>query len=111
MQINAGVFNKKIQIIKYLITKDVDGFEIKTEELIFETYAQVSNTSGTEIQKSNSDFSQVKTRFFIRTPNTTITIENNYKIKFNNNIYEIVYVNDYSFDKKYTEIMCILVVK
>ena len=31
MQINPGVFNKKIQVIRYEITKDSDGFETKTE--------------------------------------------------------------------------------
>ncbi len=109
MQINPGVFNKKIQVIKYEITKDFDGFETKTEITVLNTWAQVTNTSGTEILRSNSDFSEVKTRFLIRSPKSEIS-EDMY-IKFNGNVYNIVYINDYSYDKKYVEIMAELIKK
>jgi len=109
MLINPGVLNKKIQIIEYLIAKDADGFEIKTENIVLATWAQVSNVSGTEITRGDSDFSQTKTRFLLRTPK--ITIEKDYVIKFRNEIYEIVYVNDYGYDGVYTEILTVLVVK
>ena len=69
MQINAGVFNKKIQVIRYEIIKDSDGFETKTE------------------------------------------ITKDMMIKFKGNVYNITYINDYGFDKKYTEIIAELVVK
>ena len=76
MQINAGIFNKKIQVIRYEIIKDSDGFETKTEIMVLNTWAQVTNISGTEVLRSNSDFSEVKTRFLIRTPKTEITKDN-----------------------------------
>ena len=103
MQINAGVFNKKIQVIRYEITKDSDGFETKTEITVLNTWAQVTNISGTELLRSNSDFSEVKTRFLIRTPKTEITKD--MMIKFKSNVYNITYINDYSYDRKYTEII------
>lgn len=103
MQINAGIFNKKIQVIKYEITKDSDGFEAKTEITVLNAWAQATNISGTELLRSNSDFSEVKTRFLIRTPKTEITKD--MMIKFEGNLYNITYVNDYGFDKKYTEII------
>ena len=109
MQINAGVFNKKIQVIRYKITKDSDGFETKTEITVLNTWAQISNINGTEILRSNSDFSEVKTRFLIRTPKAEITKD--MVIKFKGNSYNITYVNDYNYDKKYTEIITDLVVK
>lgn len=109
MQINAGVFNKKIQVIRYEITKDSDGFETKTEITVLNTWAQVTNISGTELLRSNSDFSEVKTRFLIRTPKTEITKD--MMIKLNGNAYNITYINDYGYDKKYTEITSELVVK
>ena len=109
MQINAGVFNKKIQLIRYEITKDSDVFEAKTEITVLNTWAQVTNISGTEILRSNSDFSEVKTRFLIRTPKAEITKD--MVIKFKGNSYNITYVNDYNYDKKYTEIITELVVK
>lgn len=109
MQINPGNFDKKIEIVKYTTIKDSDGFEIKSEVTVLKTWAQVTNISGTEILKNNSDFEVVKTRFLMRTPK--IDINKDMVIKFNDNIYNIIYINDYSYDKKYTEIMTELVVK
>lgn len=103
MQINPGVFDKKIEIVKYELKKDADGFEEKAEVVVLMTWAQVTNTSGTEILRSNSDFSEVKTRFLMRTPK--LKLDKDMFIKFAGNIYNIVYINDYSYDKKYTEII------
>ena len=109
MQINPGNFNKKIEIMRYEIQKDLDGFENKEEITVLNTWAQVTNTSETEILRSNSDFSEVKTRFLMRTSKTEINKD--IYIKFRGNIYNIVYINDYSYDKKYTEIIAELVIK
>lgn len=109
MQINPGIFNKKIEIIKITETKDSDGFPIKSETVILKTLAHVTNVSGTEIMRANSDFSEVKTRFLIRTPKSEITKD--MVIRFAGKTYNIIYINDYSYDKKYTEIITELVVK
>ena len=95
--------------MRYEIQKDLDGFENKEEITVLNTWAQVTNTSGTEILRSNSDFSEVKTRFLMRTSKTEINKD--MYIKFRGNIYNIVYINDYSYDKKYTEIIAELVIK
>ena len=109
MQINTGVFNKKIQVIRYETTKDSDGFETKTQITVLNTWAQVTNISGTELLRSNSDFSEIKTRFLIRTPKAEITKD--MVIKFKGNSYNITYVNEYNYNEKYTEIITELVVK
>ena len=109
MQVNAGVFNKKIQVVRYEITKDSDGFENKIEVTVLNTWAQVTNISGTEVLRSNSDFAEVKTRFLMRTAKTIL--DKDMYIKFNGDTYNIVYINDYSYDKKYTEIIAELVIK
>jgi SPP1 family predicted phage head-tail adaptor len=109
MQKNPGKLNKKIQIICYILTKDTDGFEIKTEKILLETWAQVSNKSGKEIYDSDSEFSVVQTRFLIRTPK--MTIDKDFLIKFRNKVYEIIYVNDYNFDGFYMEILTQEVIK
>ena len=109
MQINPGNFDKKIEIMRYEIQKDLDGFENKEEITVLNTWAQVTNTSGTEILRSNSDFSEVKTRFLMRTSKTEINKD--MYIKFNGNIYNIVYINDYFYDKKYVVIMAELIKK
>ena len=109
MQINPGVFDKKIEIVRYELIKDADGFEERTEVVVLMTWAQVTNVSGSEILRSDSDFSKVKTRFLIRTPK--ITLDKDMAIKFAENVYNIVYINDYGYDRRYTEIMTELVVK
>jgi head-tail adaptor len=109
MQINPGNLNKKIQIIRYILVKDSDGFEIKTEEILLDTRAQVSNKSGKNLMSENSDFSSTQTRFLIRTPK--LAIDKDYLIKFRNETYDIVYINDYNFDGIYTEILGELITK
>ena len=127
MLVNPGNFNKRIKFIKYKIQKDADGFEEKTEDVVLVTWAQVTNISGTEILRSNSDFSEVKTRFLMRTPiavkKSSAPIGTPYEqsecggldkdmfIKFDGNAYNIVYINDYGYDKKYIEIIAELVSK
>lgn len=109
MYVNAGNLNKKIEIIRLEETKDKDGFPIKKETVILKTWAQVTNISGTELIKSNSDFSEIKTRFLIRAPKKNINKD--MFIKFNQNSYNITYVNNYNFKGEYTEIIAELVVK
>ena len=109
MQFNPGKFNKKIDIVQFTLIKDPDGFETEVETTVLSTWAQVTNTSGTELIKQNSDFSEVNTRFLIRTPKVDITKD--MIIKFCGKSYEITYINDYSYNKKYTEIMTKLVEK
>lgn len=109
MQFNPGKLNKKIDIVQFTLTKDPDGFETKVETTILSTWAQVTNASGTELLRQNSDFSEISTRFLIRTPKVDITKD--MIIKFGGKSYEIKYTNDYSYDKKHTEIMTKLVEK
>lgn len=109
MLINPGNFDKRIKIVKYNVHKDSDGFERKSEVVVLLTWAQVTNISGTEILRSNSDFSEVKTRFLMRTPK--IKLDKDMVIKFDGNTYNIAYINDYGYNKKYTEIIAELVGK
>ena len=109
MQINPGNFDKKIKIIKHKIQKDTDGFEERTEVVVLVTWAQVTNISGTELIKNNSDFSEVKTRFLMRS--SKAELDKDMMIIFQEGTYNIVYINDYGYDKKYTEIIAERVVK
>ena len=101
--------NKVNYKIAFKETKDSDGFPIKSEAVILSTWVHVTNVSGTEIMRSNSDFSEVKTRFLTRTPKLDITKD--MVIRFAGKTYNIVYINDYSYDKKYMEIMAEVVTK
>ena len=103
MLINPGNFDKKIAVIKFKSRKDSDGFEEKSEIVVLLTWVQVTNISGTEVLRSNSDFSEVKTRFLMRTPK--IKLDKDMFIKFAGNTCNIIYINDYGYDRKYTEII------
>ena len=109
MLINPGNFDKKIAVIKFESRKDCDGFEEKSEVVVLLTWAQVTNISETEVLRSNSDFSEVKTHFLMRTPKIKL---NEYMfIKLDGSAYKSACSNDYGYDKKYTEIIAELVSK
>ena len=63
--------------------------------------------SGTEVFRSNSDFSKVTTRFVIRYL-TDITTDD--YIKFEGRKYNIVYINNYNFSNDFIEIVGELIV-
>lgn len=89
---NAGKYRYKIQIVKEIITKDSDGFPVKTEELVLEPYAEVKTTRGFTLIVNKSDFEKAFTNFTIRYPITTITRD--MKIKFRGKVYSIEYLNN-----------------
>ena len=103
MNINPGKFNKKIQIINEIETKDNDGFPIKDEEIVLSTFASINNTSGKTMIESNASFENANTRFLIRTPKAEL--KTNYYIKYNNHKYSIDFINNYNEENHYTEII------
>lgn len=102
MNVNPGELRHLIEFVTETDGYDGEGFPIKQEALIFSCQAKVSNTSGTEQIKSGTELAEVKTRFLIRYPISTL--KEDYQIKFNGNYYDIKYMNDYEFKKEYMEI-------
>ncbi len=90
--INAGQFNRKIKIYKEEQIKDNQGFIKTTEIIVLEPYANVKTTKGFTLIANNSDFEEAYTNFTIRYPKTKI--DRKMKIKFNNKIYSIEYLNN-----------------
>ena len=70
-------------------------------------YGQKFKICGTEVFRSNSDFSKVTTRFVIRYL-TDITTDD--YIKFEGRKYNIVYINNYNFSNDFIEIVGELIV-
>ena len=89
---NAGKYKYKIQIVREIITKDSDGFPVKTEAIVLEPYAEVKTTRGFTLIVNKSDFEKAFTNFTIRYPITTITRD--MKIKFRGKVYSIEYLNN-----------------
>ena len=104
MYVNPGKLDKRISIVSINVSDETDdnGFPIKEKKTVRTCFAQLSNTSGTEIQKANSEFSEAKQRFLVRYTNTVINTD--MIVRYNSKEYNIVYVNPYGDSKEYMEI-------
>lgn len=89
---NAGKYRYKIQIVKEIISKDSDGFPIRSEEVILEPWADVKTTRGFTLIVNKTDFEKAYTNFTIRYPITPITRD--MRIKFRSKTYTIEYLNN-----------------
>lgn len=90
---NAGKYNKRIQIVRVVTTKDKDGFPVKSDdELVLETWAEVKTTKGFTLIVNNTDFEKAFTNFTIRYPVTKINRD--MIILFNGKRYTIQYLNN-----------------
>lgn len=89
---NAGDYKHKIQIVKETITKDKDGFPIRSEAVVLEPWARVKTTRGFTLIVNKTDFEKAYTNFTIRYPVTTVTRD--MRIKYNNKVYTIEYLNN-----------------
>ena len=107
--INAGKYNKKIEIIEVIDTKDSDGFKEPTKKTILSTFASVKTTKGFTLIANNTDFEKAYTNFTIRYPKTTITRD--MLVKFNNKTYSIEYLNNVNEANIELEMQCKLVMK
>lgn len=102
MDVNPGELDQKIQIVEVETKKNRNGFPIISKEKIVRScYAKRTTTSGTEAQKSGTEFSETKQRFLIRYSSKEINTD--MYVKYKGKLYNIKYINDYS-GKKYQEI-------
>ena len=92
MSINAGKYNKKISIYQTTVTKDKQGFPVKTRSLVLSPYANVKTTRGMTLIKNNTDFEKAYTNFTIRFPVTPINRD--MEIDFGGKTYTIQYLNN-----------------
>lgn len=90
--INAGKYNKIIEIYEVTRGKDAAGFPANVDTLILTTYAEVKTTRGYTLIVNDTDFEKAFTRFTIRYPETEI--DRKMIIKYNNKTYTIEYLNN-----------------
>lgn len=90
--INAGKYNKKIEIYSTAEVTDADGFQTTAETLVLAPYAAVKTTKGFTLIAANSDFEKAYTNFTIRYPVTEINRD--MIIKFRGKTYTIEYLNN-----------------
>lgn len=101
MNVNPGELKQRIKFVKVVNGYDTQGFPVKVDTTIYECQAKVTNTSGTERIKSGAELSNVNTRFLIR---YTSLVNTDMQVKFNNNYYDIKFINDYEFKHEYIEV-------
>lgn len=89
---NAGKYNRKIQIFAVNITEDSAGFQAYDPALVLTCYASVKTTRGMTLIRNGTDFEKAYTNFTIRKPHIPITRD--MKIVFRDKTYTIEYLND-----------------
>lgn len=102
--INAGIYNKKITIVRVTESKDSQGFPVKTEEIVLTAYAKVKTTRGFTLIANNSDFEKAYTNFTIRYPKTAI--DRDMIVRFKGKTYTIEYLNDVNENGVELEMQC-----
>ena len=102
--INAGDYNKRISIIEVTESRDSQGFSVKTESVVLETYAKVKTTRGFTLIANNSDFEKAYTNFTIRYPKTAVNRD--MLVRFRGRTYTIEYLNNVDENGVELEMQC-----
>lgn len=101
---NAGKYNRIINIVQDVNTKDAYGCPITTTKTVLKAYASVKTTRGYLLIKNNSDFEKAYTNFTIRFPKVKITRE--MKVIFRGKTYTIEYLNNVDEANIELELQC-----
>lgn len=101
---NAGEYNRKIQIVKEVDALDAYGAPVTDTEVVLNTYAKVKTTKGYTLIKNNSDFEKAYTNFTIRYPKVGITRE--MLVLFRGKTYTIEYLNNVNEADIELELQC-----
>ena len=95
---NAGKYNKKIQIVEIERGQDADGFAVESETVLLTPYASVKTTKGFTLIANGSDFEKAFTNFTIRYSKTVETRyhekNRNLRIRYKGKLYAIEYLNN-----------------
>lgn len=104
MNVNPGELNKKIQIVKFEVEKDEDGFEKEKKPVIIrKTRAKVTRTSIKEAVNAGREANEIKCRFLVRYTPQEITRD--MFVLYQDTYYQIEYANNYGDSNEYIEIM------
>ena len=90
--LNAGKYNKRIEIYKTEVIENENGFQTEQKTLVLSPYASVKTTRGMTLIKNGTDFEKAYTNFTIRYPKTEINRD--MVIEFHGKEYSIEYLNN-----------------
>lgn len=103
--INAGDFNKRIDIVRHNVITDKDGFTTTTETVkVASAWAKVNTTRGFTLISQGTNFEQATTAFLIRKPSAEIKRKD--IVRFKNLDWSIEYLNDIDEDGRFIELQC-----
>lgn len=103
--INAGKYDRRIQIVKPKVSHDAEGFPATVDEPVLDAYASVRTTSGYTLIKSGTSFEAATTNFTIRHPSAT-EIDRDMVVLFGGRRYGIQYLNDIGHAGVELEMQC-----
>ena len=102
MNVNPGELDKKIIIFKKLEERDENAFPVGKKEIIRKCWATFHRMSGSEKMAAGIDIAEERCRFLCRYSEKNITPQ--MFIRYKDDIYNIVFVNDYEDSHEYIEI-------
>ena len=102
--LNAGKYNKRIEIYKTEVIENENGFQTEQKTLVLSPYASVKTTRGMTLIKNGTDFEKAYTNFTIRYPKTEINRD--MVIEFHGKEYSIEYLNNVNEDNVELELQC-----
>jgi head-tail adaptor len=112
---NAGKYNKKIEIIEITQGQDADGFDKPVETVLLTPYASVKTTKGFTLIANGSDFEKAFTNFTIRYSDTVVrrylANNRNLRIRYSGKVYTIEYLNNVDEADVEIEMQCKAVTK
>lgn len=115
--LNAGKYDKKIEIIKVEVVKDSAGFPKEKETAILSPFAAVKTTKGYTLIKNDTDFEKSYTNFTIRYSKKvedeydSLTTDRKLYVKYKDKRYTVEYLNNIDEEDNELEMQCKLVRK
>ena len=104
MKIDVGELNRKIEILKKVVTRTSDGYKSEDTVPVRVCYAKFSRQSGTETLRAGADLSEVKVRFLVRW--SSAAIDRKMLVRYGGDEYEIEFINDYNDSHEFIELWC-----
>lgn len=102
--LNAGKYNRKIQIYGTQVVEDAQGFQTTQTVLVLETWAAVKTVKGFTLIKNGTDFEKAYTNFTIRYPITPINRD--MVVAFMDKTYTVEYLNNVDEANVELEMQC-----
>ena len=101
--IDAGEFKFPIEIQEFVEMPNNDDIPTKNWATFINIRAKVINTSGKEYIQGQGTGSAIYKKFYIRFPRQEVTTDS--RILYNNQVFNITYVNNVDDANKYLEII------